>query len=71
MSAFKVASMIAALGAIVSSTACKNNNENTTKGVDTMITSTKVRDTTVVKSDTTVHTDTVKKTDHVPDAKKP
>jgi hypothetical protein len=41
------------------------------KGVDTTVTSTKVRDTTVVKSDTTVHTDTVKKTDHATDAKKP
>ena len=71
MSALKIASMVAAFGAIVTATACKNGGDNTTKGVDTMVTSTKVRDTTVVKSDTTIHTDTVKKTNHVPDAKKP
>ncbi|HEY2898524.1 MAG TPA: hypothetical protein VGJ12_15395 [Gemmatimonadaceae bacterium] len=72
MSALKLASMVAAVGAIVISSACKNDHtgDNTAKGVDTMVTSTKVRDTTVVKSDTTVHTDTVKKTDHIPDAKK-
>jgi len=70
MSALKLASMVAAFGAIVAVNACKGDNERTTKGVDTMVTSTKVRDTTVVKSDTTVHVDTVKKTTHVPDAKK-
>jgi hypothetical protein len=71
MSAFKLASMVAAFGAVVISTACKGDHESTVKGVDTMVTSTKVRDTTVVKSDTTVHVDTVKKTNHVPEAKKP
>jgi hypothetical protein len=73
MSAFKLASMVAAFGAIVISTACKGDHagDNTAKGVDTMVTTTKVRDTTVVKSDTTVHLDTVKKTSHVPNAKKP
>jgi hypothetical protein len=71
MSALKLASTIAALGALVISTACKNDRDNTTKGIDTMVTTTKVRDTTVVKSDTTIHTDTVKKTNHVGDAKKP
>jgi hypothetical protein len=73
MNALKLASMVATVGAIVISSACKGDHtgDNTMKGVDTMVTSTKVRDTTVVKSDTTVHTDTVKKTDHGPDAKKP
>ena len=72
MSALKLASMVAAFGVVVGSTACnKGDHDNTVKGVDTMVTSTKVRDTTVVKSDTTVHTDTVKQTHHVPDAKKP
>ena len=71
MSTLKIASMVAAFGAIATVTACNKGGESTTKGVDTMVTSTKVRDTTVVKSDTTVHTDTVKKTNHVPDAKKP
>ena len=72
MSALKLASMVAAIGAIVISSACKNDHtgDNTTKGVDTTVTTSKVRDTTVVKSDTTIHTDTVKKTDHIPDAKK-
>jgi hypothetical protein len=72
MSALKLASMVAAFGAIVGSTACKGNETNA-KGTDTMVTTTKVpvRDTTVVKSDTTIHTDTVKKTDHIKDAKKP
>ena len=71
MSALKLASMVAAIGAIVISSACKNDHgDNTTKGVATVVTTSKVRDTTVVKSDTTLHTDTVKKTDHIPDAKK-
>lgn len=70
MNALKIVSMVAAFGAIATTTACKNGSDNTTKGVDTTVTSTRVRDTTVVKSDTTVHTDTVKKTDHIPDAKK-
>ena len=73
MNALKLASMVATVGAIVVSSACKGDHagDNTTKGVDTTVTSTRVRDTTVVKSDTTIHTDTVKKTNHVPDAKKP
>jgi hypothetical protein len=71
MNALKLASMVATVGAIVVSSACKGSGDNTTKGVDTTVTSTRVRDTTVVKSDTTIHTDTVKKTNHVPDAKKP
>src|SRR5512140_832388 len=71
MSTLKLASMVAAFGAIATVSACNKGSENTTKGVDTTVTSTRVRDTTVVKSDTTVHTDTVKKTTHVPDAKKP
>jgi hypothetical protein len=73
MNALKLASMVATVGAIVLSSACKGDHagDNTVKGVDTMVTSTKVRDTTVVKSDTTIHTDTVKKTDHAADAKKP
>jgi hypothetical protein len=70
MTALKLASMVVTIGAIVISSACKNTGDNTTKGVDTTVTTTKVRDTTVVKSDTTIHTDTVKKTDHIPDAKK-
>jgi hypothetical protein len=71
MSALKLASMVAAFGVIVGSTACKGSHDETVKGVDTLVNSTRVRDTTVVKSDTTVHTDTVKQTHHVPDAKKP
>ena len=71
MRTLKLASMIAAFGAIVISTACKNDRDTTSKGVDTLVTTTKVRDTTVVKADTTIHVDTVKKTNHVPDAKKP
>jgi hypothetical protein len=70
MNALKLASTVAAVGAIVASVSCKNG-DNTTKGVDTMVTTTKVRDTTVVKADTTIHVDTVKKTNHVGDAKKP
>jgi hypothetical protein len=72
MSALKLASMVAAFGAITASTACKGNGDTTAKGVDTMVTTTKVpvRDTTVVKADTTIHVDTVKKTDHISDAKK-
>jgi hypothetical protein len=72
MSALKLASMVVTIGAVVISSACKNDHtgDNTTKSVDTMVTTTKVRDTTVVRSDTTIHTDTVKKTDHIPDAKK-
>ncbi|MEP7066383.1 MAG: hypothetical protein ABI889_10150 [Gemmatimonadota bacterium] len=71
MSVLKLASMVAVFGAIVSTTACKNNGDTTTKGVDTMVTTTKVpvRDTTIVKADTTIHTDTVKKTDHAADVK--
>ena len=71
MSTVKLASMIAAFGVIVGAPACKGDHDSTVKGVDTMVTSTRVRDTTVVKSDTTIHTDTVKQTHHVPDAKKP
>jgi hypothetical protein len=71
MSVLKLASMVAAIGVIVGSTACKGNHDETVKGVDTLVNTTKVRDTTVVKSDTTIHTDTVKQTHHVPDAKKP
>jgi hypothetical protein len=65
MSAFKLFSVVAVIGAVVSSTACKKG-ETTDKSVDTTVTSTKVRDTTVVKTDTTVHTDTVKKTNNAP-----
>jgi hypothetical protein len=73
MSALKLASMVAAFGVVVGSTACKGDRsgDSTVKSVDTMVTTTKVRDTTVVKADTTVHVDTVKKTQHAPDAKKP
>ena len=60
MSTVKLASMVAAFGVIVGATACKGDRDSTVKGVDTVVTSTKVRDTTVVKSDTTIHTDTVK-----------
>ena len=73
MNALKLASLVATVGASVLSSACKGDHagDNPANGVDTMVTSTKVRDTTVVKSDTTIHTDTVKKTDHAADAKKP
>jgi hypothetical protein len=65
--------MVAAFGAIVGSAACKGNADSTSKGTDTLVTTTKVpvRDTTIVKADTTIHVDTVKKTDHAADAKKP
>lgn len=73
MSALKLASTVAALGAILVSSACKGDHagDNTMKGVDTAVTTTKVRDTTVVKADTTVHVDTVKQTHNVPEKKKP
>jgi hypothetical protein len=71
MSALKLASILAASGVIAGFAACNGKHDETVKGVDTMVTSTRVRDTTVVKSDTTIHTDTVKQTHHVPDAKKP
>jgi hypothetical protein len=38
-------------------------------GVDTVVKSSAVRDTTVVKADTNIDVDTLKKTDHVEDAK--
>jgi hypothetical protein len=73
MSALKLASMAAVFGAVVGSTACKGgrSGDSTARSVDTSVTTTKVRDTTVVKADTTVHVDTTKQTHHVPDAKKP
>jgi hypothetical protein len=73
MSALKLASMVTVFGVIVGSTACKGRDDATSRGTDTMVTTTKVpvRDTTIVRADTTIHTDTIKKTDHAQDAKKP
>lgn len=71
MSVLKLATVVTACALTAASVGCKGNGDSTVKGVDTVVTTTKVRDTTVVKADTTVHVDTVKKTHHVPDAKKP
>jgi hypothetical protein len=67
----KLITLVAVSAVAVASTGCKGGSDTTVKGVDTVITSTKVRDTTVVKADTTVHVDTVKQTHNVPDAAKP
>lgn len=39
-------------------------------GVDTVVQSSAVKDTTVVRTDTAIDVDTVKKTDHIDDKKK-
>lgn len=73
MRAYTVAAAVISFGAVVGASACKNEHgaDTTSKGVDTVVTSVKVKDTTVVRADTTIHTDTVKQTHHLPDAKKP
>ncbi len=71
MSVLKMITLVAALGAVAASTACKGGSDSTVKGVDTVVKTTQVRDTTVVKADTTIHVDTVKNTSHGADAKKP
>ena len=39
-------------------------------GVDTVVQSSSIKDTTVVRADTTIDVDTIKKTDHIDDNKK-
>ena len=39
-------------------------------GVDTVIQSSSIKDTTIVQADTTIDVDTLKKTDHIDDKKK-
>jgi hypothetical protein len=39
-------------------------------GVDTVVQSSSVKDTTVVRADTSIDVDTIKKTDHIDDKKK-
>jgi hypothetical protein len=68
---------LAALVALVALAGCnpKGNRETGAvsdrdrSGVDTAISSTKVKDTTVVKADTNIDVDTTKKTEHGKDAK--
>lgn len=71
MSAAKLTTLVAAVALTVVTVGCKGGSESTVKSVDTLVTTTKVRDTTVIKADTTVHLDTVKQTHNAPDAKKP
>jgi hypothetical protein len=71
MSAAKLATLIAAFGLTVITVGCRGGSDSTVKSVDTVVTTTKVRDTTVIKADTTIHVDTVKQTHNAPDAKKP
>ena len=69
---------LAALVALMALAGCnpRNNRETGAAGdtartdVDTSISSTRVKDTTVVKTDTNVDVDTTKKTDHGKDAKR-
>jgi hypothetical protein len=56
---------------------CEKRNEADTgaldrdrAGVDTVVKSSAVKDTTVVKADTNIDVDTLKKTDHIKDDKK-
>ena len=63
--------MIAVGSLLVALTACgpRANRETGNAGTDTSITSTTIKDTTVVTADTSIDVDTVKKTDHADTAK--
>lgn len=68
---------LAAILAIVAlSGACKEADRDTgavnedRAGVDTLVESETVKDTTVITADTSIDVDTVKKTDHIEDKKK-
>jgi hypothetical protein len=65
-------------GALLAAVGCKRADtdadaggaDHTRSGTDTVVTTTPVRDTTIVKADTTVSVDTLRKTDNVPDKAK-
>lgn len=69
--------MVATLSLLAALTACGPRADTETgraggtgnAGTDTSITTSKVRDTTVVKADTSIDVDTVKKTDNANDAR--
>ncbi|HEX3235110.1 MAG TPA: hypothetical protein VHR41_12990 [Gemmatimonadales bacterium] len=46
-------------------TGAAGNGDTTRSGTDTMIQSSRIKDTTVVKKDTSIDVDTTKKTDHI------
>lgn len=64
---------LAALFALAVMTGCDNRRADTETGaaerdrvgVDTLIETQRVRDTTVVRADTTIDVDTIKETDHI------
>jgi glutamate formiminotransferase len=65
-------------GALLAAVGCKRadanadagDGEHTRTGTDTVVTTTPVKDTTIVKADTNIAVDTLKKTDNVPDKAK-
>jgi hypothetical protein len=66
---------LAAVAALTLLGGCKKNNGETgaldrdRSGTDTSITTSRIKDTTVVKADTSIDVDTTKKTDHIKDNK--
>ncbi|MBA3659214.1 MAG: hypothetical protein H0W67_06415 [Gemmatimonadales bacterium] len=68
--------MFAALSLVLALSACdkkagnESGNVNDRSGTDTNVTSTTVKDTTIVSADTNIDVDTTKSTDHGPAAKK-
>jgi ABC-type uncharacterized transport system auxiliary subunit len=70
--------LVAALAVVAVLGGCKkadtNNDtgavDNDRSGVDTMVHSSTVKDTTLVKADTSIDVDTLKKTDHIKNDKK-
>jgi hypothetical protein len=64
--------MLAAVATLALLGGCKKNGETGSldrdrSGTDTVITSSRVKDTTVVKADTSIDVDTTKKTEHIKD----
>jgi hypothetical protein len=66
--------LLAALSVLALLTACQRRDTETgaqrdREGTDTAVTSTSVKDTTVVKADTNIDVDTTKKTEHGKEAR--